>query len=211
MTKKTDEERLKEEHSEAFKAWKKLRLIPEYQRDFHNSKNGQPDELEYQRLQKLWGFLPLHDPQDETPSFEFLCFFSDYKEGVSRFIEPIDWNKLDYFSRRGDKVYDPNGYLCETNPIKGNKVTITVDLSFTVDTLSDDFKKTIKHLQYLAGIKPSNTRSHDHLEYLVNCLEKFDLSSGEIVKRLFVEEIEFHKLQKTDTFLQQEESWLKQV
>lgn len=179
----TDNDKFNNEKEECSRAWSKLRNIPEYIRDYERAKDSALSESEQNKLKDNWGFWPLANPNEEM-SFEFLCAFSDYDEKVSRFISPINWHGLENSESRNGKLYDPNGYYVQDLKDFNSKIQAEIDLSAPVTVLVQQFKKDIEHFKAMLEIKSSNTKSHDHLEYLTLCLKRSGLSVSDTIDRL---------------------------
>lgn len=179
----TDDDRAIREVQELSKAWEKLKLIPEYVRDYEICKRPDLSEEEQERIATIWGFYPLSDPK-EGISFDFQYAFSDYDNKVSLNVSPLDWNGLEHFTVKNGKLYDPNN--CYVRKVKdiNSKIKLEVDLTKPVTVLIKQFEKDVKQFQKMLKIKTENTRTHDHLEYLTNCLIRAGLKESEIKKRL---------------------------
>lgn len=183
MQPKTDDEKTEIENQERFQAWSKLRIIPEYIRDYKISLNPHLSAEEQKRMNETWGFWPLSNP-DENFEFEFLCAFSSYNEDVSRFSASIIWNGLEHFNANKGKLYNPNNRFVKKVENMDPIIQLEVDLRTPISVLVQEFKEGLEHFKGMLDIKTSNSRTHDHLEYLTNCLLKAGLKETEIIDRL---------------------------
>lgn len=182
----TDDDKFQNEQEERTKAWSKLRVIPEYIRDYKLTQQSTLSETEQQEIETTWGFWPLANPNEEM-SFEFLCYFSDYNEKVSRFISPINWQGLENFEGRNGKLYDPHGDYVKDLKNFNPKISLEIDLTAPTSVLVQQLKRDIEYFKSMLEIKTSSTRTHDHLEYLTHCLLKVGLKESEIIDRLLSE------------------------
>lgn len=192
MTLLSKEKKLEREQKECREAWKLLSNIPEYRDDYKatvklGAKKSKQNLLKIKELEKKWRFGTLANP-DEGPSFEFICFFSDYRPEVSRHNSTVDFGGLEHFYRMDGVIYDPGDNAC--NEIESpSEVTVKIDIEAPISVIIKELKSGLKHIKALFDIPKKNTSPHDHLSFLVDTLQRIELNKSEIIDRLTPKDI----------------------
>jgi len=184
----SDKKRLKREQEECQLAWNLLSTVPEYIKDYNlmvklRARKSKSNSLKIKAMEKKWGFGTLENPDEESPSFEFLNFFSNYNPEVSRNKRTVDFGGIEHFSRKNGVIHDPEDNACDE--LKSpSEVTVKIDIEAPIEVILEEVKSGIKHIKSLFDIPKKNTSSHDHLTFLVDTLQNIGLKKSEIIKRL---------------------------
>ncbi len=159
MPKKSRKKKNKETLLECQKAWKWLKALPEYKKDYKKySSASKISKKEEKLIISKWGFYPLEDPESKDPSFEFwmdvtsfLDKYFDLHERSVRLTTPLLGLEMFSIDSTG-ALYDPNnekidtlGPLPETFPLK-------IDLRKPTGTLQKEFASIIKHIKKIYKI-----------------------------------------------------------
>jgi len=184
----SDKKRLKREQEECQQAWDLLRTIPEYIRDYNftvklRDRKSKSNLQKIKELEVKWKFGTLVNHDDESPSFEFYCFFSDYNPEVSRNNSTVDFGDIIHFDRKDGVICDPEGNPCDKEK-PPSEVNVKIDIEAPIGVILEDIKSGIKHIKALYDIPNKNTPSHNHLAFLVATLKRIGLNKSEIIDRL---------------------------